>query len=111
MYHPSLSQSLAKSSFIVPLSLELIIESPADIICIPLQSLENATPQTIDFVDIAKFLRAELDNFPGLKTTMIDEVGYTLLALIVQQTPDNFPYLIAVTQVFHEWLSWLSRLW
>jgi len=66
----------------IPTLLELVIEPPADIIGIALQSLENATPQTIDFMDIAKFLRTELDNFPGLKTTMIDEVGYTLLALI-----------------------------
>ncbi len=71
-----------KTSPPIPTLLELVIEPPADIICIALQSLENATPKTIDFLDIAKFLRAELDNFPGLKTTMIDEVGYTLLAFI-----------------------------
>src|SRR5260370_24267681 len=111
MYHPSLSQSLAKSSFIVPLSLELIIESPADIICIPLQSLENAKPQTIDFLDIAKFLRAELDNFPGLKTTMIDEVGYTLLALISEQTPYDFPNFVTIIQIFPNRLTRFARLW
>ncbi len=71
-----------KTSPPVPTLLELVIEPPADIICIALQSLENATPQTIDFLDIAKFLRAEFDNIPWLKTTMINEVGYTLLALI-----------------------------
>jgi hypothetical protein len=69
-----------------PISLELVIEPPADIIGIALQSFENATPQTIDFLDIAKFPRAELDNFPGLKTTMKDQVGHTLLALIREET-------------------------
>ena len=75
-------EAALESSPPVPTLLELGIEPPADIICIALQSLENATPQTIDFLDIAKFLRAELDNFPGLKTTIIDQVGYTLLAFI-----------------------------
>jgi hypothetical protein len=68
-------QSVKFCRTIVLISLELVIEPPADIIHIALQSLENATPQTIDFLDIAKFLRAELDNFPGLKTAMKDQVG------------------------------------
>lgn len=95
----------------VPALQKLVIEAPADITGIALQSFENATSQTIDFLDIAKFTRAELDNFPGLKSAMKDQVGQTLLALISELTPDDFPQLITIVQIFHEWLSWLIDLW
>ena len=95
----------------VPALQKLVIEAPADITGIALQSFENAASQTVDFLDIAKFTRAELDNFPGFKSAMKDQVGHTLLALIAELTPDDFPQLITIVQFLHEWLSWRIDLW
>jgi hypothetical protein len=60
----------------------LLSEPPAQVIRIAKQALHYASPQAVNFVDVAKLLRTEAHNLPGFETTMEEQVGQSLLTLI-----------------------------
>src|SRR5437763_12556193 len=78
-----------------------LFKPPADRSCIAQQSLDNVTPQAIDFLHSAELLWAEANDFSGLETTVIEQVGHPLFALVREQAVDSFPYLAAFVVLFH----------
>src|SRR2546423_7925347 len=78
-----------------------LFKPPADRSCIAQQSLDNVTPQAIDFLHLAELLRAEANDFSGLETAVEEQVGYPLFALVRELTAHSFPYLTTLVRIFH----------
>src|ERR1700719_944889 len=78
-----------------------LIEPPADRSCIAQESMDNVTPQAIDFPHLAKLLWTEADYFSGLETAVIEQIGHALFPLVRQQTADGFPHLASLVGIFH----------
>ena len=60
---------------------------------------------------VAPLLRKVTHNLPGLKTTVEEQVGQPLLALVGKHGLDNLPYLTAGSYIFNIWLPQFSWLW
>jgi predicted transposase len=78
-----------------------LFKPPAHRSSIAHQSLDNVTPQAIDFLHLAELLRAEANDFSGLETAVEEQVGYPLFALVRELTAHSFPYLTTLVRIFH----------
>jgi len=56
--------------------------------------------QVIDFFDIAKFLWAADDNFPGLETTEIEEIRDSSFTGIKEERLNDLPYFLGINWFF-----------
>src|SRR5438132_1020364 len=88
-----------------------MIKPPTELVCIAQDSLYDVAPQTVDLLDIVELLRAEVQNLPGLESTVIEQVGQSLFTRARQYRLEKLPHLAAVALIFTKWLVWLTRLW
>src|SRR2546426_6045027 len=71
--------------------LEFKSEPAANILCVPQQTLENVSPQKIDFPHFAELLWTESNNFSRFEMAMKEQVGHTLLTSLGYQAANNLP--------------------
>src|SRR2546421_9807779 len=88
-----------------------MIKPPTELVCIAQDSLYDVAPQTVDLLDIVELLLAEVQNLPGLESTVIEQVGQSLLTRARQYRLEKLPQFAAGALIFTVWLSSLTQLW
>src|SRR2546423_15638726 len=84
-------------------------ELPAELVCFTQESVQNVASQTVDFLDIAPVLWAEMHNFFGLESTVIEQVDKRLLTPIGHHRLGSLPHLSPVCLFYSVGSSSLSR--
>src|SRR6266567_9388455 len=84
----------------------LLLNRERELVRLAQQSFHDIATHAVDFTYVTKLLWAETDNFPGLETTVEEQVGHSMLMSVRKKCFEDLPHLTEVNIVFHFWLSW-----